>query len=1082
MPLTLQQLKALDALVRTGLDVSEPARRAWFDALPVGDDGVKALLAKALFPERGVESGTFLAAPSGLLFDGRLASDASDASDDADDGERSDMAVGQRIGAYTLDALLGEGGSASVWRAHRSDGGLKRSVALKLPYFVGNTRGWHDRVLHERDILASLQHPNIASIFDAGVEPNGRPWLALELIEGERIDTHCARTNATLAQRVSLVQQIARTVEYAHARGVIHRDLKPANILVDQRAHVKLLDFGIAKLLAANDASGATGALTELHGRPFTPDYASPEQRAGAAITTGTDVYALGVVLYELLAGHRPSANTRADARVPAPSRAAKRDSTRGVNEPINADLDAICLKALHTDPLQRYATASALADDLDRYTRNEPVSAQPDSQRYRLAQFVRRNKLAVSAAGAVALSLVGGVGVATWQAREANAQRGIAEMQAANALAASTEALREKRAAEASSKRAEDSALVAQQESDRSAAAAKRAEIESARARASEAGRVLEAIAAKREADKATAVKDFLIRMFETSKTDQADADAKQNSTLAQFLVDAETKLRDAFPNQPLIKEEMVGVVGELHEELGMLDSALRLRRQLVDLRLRRDAPADERAEALVRLATVYTTQDDATEAAATLAKAKLALRAQSSTAAQGVLGEVLAQEAYSLSWTPDAKPDEVKAKAREAITLLEKHRPKSSLVIVAYASLARSERIRRNFVTETEAWRDTVRVSEKLHGVRSLSVSDTRMELSQSLFQQQRYVEAKTEADVVRAIALESAGPKSFSAANAHLWAGRMAGYTGDFARSVALIRDGIKVYEASTKPVVGNLEAGYAFLVEALLANGDVAAAAEPASRMVKRVLPTPADDRKNRAGNQLYWYGQYLVQIGNYRDAIRMYERVLALRVRPGFPDAESTKFLRIALAQARVRAGEVPQGLSELKLLANQYTEVAPITSAAFRAKWILARLDSDKQVAVGDRIAVLNAMLARAETETTVVAGTAQTRRVLNELRRAAVELTVHTASEVESPQALERARELVRAGETTLSPNAPQLAHDRLLLAILLAKSGDAKNAAALAAKAKSALDSQPDTAPHFRRLLATFFAIGNP
>ena len=442
MPLTLQQLKALDALVRTGLDVSESARRAWFDALPVGDDGVKALLAKALFPERGVESGTFLAAPSGLIFDGR------DAGDDTEDAERSDAAVGQQIGTYTLDALLGEGGSASVWRAHRSDGGLKRSVALKLPYFVGNTRGWHDRVLMERDILASLQHPNIASIFDAGVEANGRPWLALELIDGERIDTHCKRTKASLDARVTLVRQVARTIEYAHARGVIHRDLKPANILVDQQGQVKLLDFGIAKLLSAEAPTNGEGALTQLHGRPFTPDYASPEQRAGAVITTGTDVYALGVILYEFLTGVRPltnGSNSTSDVRAIAPSRAAARDSTAGVSESIRPDLDAVCLKALHPDPQQRYATASAFADDLDRYTRNEPVSAQPDSQRYRITQFVRRNKLAVSAAGAVALSLVGGVGVASWQAREANLQRGIAETQAASALAATDDAQREK-------------------------------------------------------------------------------------------------------------------------------------------------------------------------------------------------------------------------------------------------------------------------------------------------------------------------------------------------------------------------------------------------------------------------------------------------------------------------------------------------------------------------------------------------------------------------------------------------------------------------------------------------------------
>ena len=573
MPLTLQQLKALDALVRTGLDVSESARRAWFDALPVGDDGVKALLEKALFPERGVESGTFLAAPSGLIFDGR------DAVDDAEDAERSDAAVGQQIGTYTLDALLGEGGSASVWRAHRSDGGLKRSVALKLPYFVGNTRGWHDRVLMERDILASLQHPNIANIFDAGVEANGRPWLALEVIDGERIDTHCARTKASLDARVTLVRQVARTVEYAHARGVIHRDLKPANILVDQQSQVKLLDFGIAKLLSADAPTNGEGALTQLHGRPFTPDYASPEQRAGAVITTGTDVYALGVILYELLTGLRPltnGSNSTSDVRAIAPSRAAARDSTAGVSESIRPDLDAVCLKALHPDPQQRYATASAFADDLDRYTRNEPVSAQPDSQRYRITQFVRRNKLAVSAAGAVALSLIGGVGVASWQAREANLQRGIAETQAASALAATDDAQREKRAAQESFQRAEASAAVAQRASEESAQARSLAEAEAARARAAESARLVEALAARREAQTAKATKDFLVKLFETNSLDQAAAARKRALPVEALLKEAVAELPKQFAAQPALRAELLGVVGGLLRDLHLNRDAI--------------------------------------------------------------------------------------------------------------------------------------------------------------------------------------------------------------------------------------------------------------------------------------------------------------------------------------------------------------------------------------------------------------------------------------------------------------------------------------------------------------------------
>ncbi len=424
MPLTLQKLHTLDTWIQAGLDRDERDRRAWFNALAIDDDEMHSLLERALFSDRSVSTDTFLDRPPQIAAEMPL---------------RDDLHQGATIGGYTLEEPLGEGGSASVWRARRSDGNLKRDIALKLPFFIGNTRGWHERVMRERDILASLQHPNIATIHDAGVEANGRPWLALELIDGAPIDRHCKEKSLDANQRIALVVRVARAVEYAHARGIIHRDMKPGNILIDQNGQPKLLDFGIAKLLDTTESASHGGEptmLTRLHGRPFTPEYASPEQRRGDTITTNVDVYALAIVLYELIAGVRPLLEGEATPRIDL-RKALGRESAPVSPNSVRSDLDAILRKALRHDIEKRYGTASALADDLEHYLRHEPVLAQPDSGWYRFTRFMLRNKVAMIAVTAIAISLVGGSGVALWQAREAQHQQRIAESEAEKAQSA---------------------------------------------------------------------------------------------------------------------------------------------------------------------------------------------------------------------------------------------------------------------------------------------------------------------------------------------------------------------------------------------------------------------------------------------------------------------------------------------------------------------------------------------------------------------------------------------------------------------------------------------------------------------
>ncbi len=338
----------------------------------------------------------------------------------------------QRVGPYRLLHALGEGGMASVWLAERTDTLQSRRVALKLPHGAWRRAGLVERMQREREILATLNHPNIATLYDAGVDEAGRPWLALEHVEGERIDAYCERLKLDIPARLALVLQVAQAVAHAHANLVVHRDLKPSNILVTAEGRVKLLDFGIAKLLA-QDLPAPETALTQQAGRALTPDYAAPEQILGRPVGTAADVYALGVVLYELLAGVRPyalAAGSRsaleaavAQVKPPAMSVAA---TARGPawQRALRGDLDVIVGKAMKPEPAERYATVAALAEDLQRHLDGEPVAAQPDKLGYRLRKFVGRNKLLVGSGAAMATTLLVATAVSLWQAEQARSER----------------------------------------------------------------------------------------------------------------------------------------------------------------------------------------------------------------------------------------------------------------------------------------------------------------------------------------------------------------------------------------------------------------------------------------------------------------------------------------------------------------------------------------------------------------------------------------------------------------------------------------------------------------------------------
>ncbi len=331
------------------------------------------------------------------------------------------------FGVHRVVRSIGAGGMGEVWLAERSDGEFEQRVAVKQLAYP--TPGLLQRFRQERQILARLEHPNIARLIDGGLDANGVPYLAMEYVEGVPITDYAREHALGVADRVRLLVRVCDAVHYAHRNLVVHRDLKPSNIFVLADGTPKLLDFGIAKVLSATEAEA-----TQTAARLLTPDYAAPEQFTGAAITTATDVYALGVVLYELLTGTRPHRAWRGDpasivatlaSDPPPPSAAVDRESAdaRARRRLLRGDLDRIVMTAIAKEPARRYTSAEALAADLQRYLDGLPVVARGDAALYRVGKFVKRNRFAVAAAVLVVATGIAATAISLREARRANAQ-----------------------------------------------------------------------------------------------------------------------------------------------------------------------------------------------------------------------------------------------------------------------------------------------------------------------------------------------------------------------------------------------------------------------------------------------------------------------------------------------------------------------------------------------------------------------------------------------------------------------------------------------------------------------------------
>ncbi|MEP6739212.1 MAG: serine/threonine-protein kinase [Caldimonas sp.] len=491
----------LSALYEQAEGLEGTALRSWLEALPAESRRLLAQLERMLGARVRIASEGFLEALPQLP--------------GPPDAQPSEWGEGSGIGPYKLVRHIGSGGMAEVWLADRADGTFERQVAIKL-LFNHPTRAQREtfveRFRRERDILASLDHPNIARLHDAGVTPSGQPWLALDFVEGVSINEWCDRERSTVAERVKLFLDVLLAVQHAHANLVIHRDLKPANILVAD-ANVRLLDFGIAKLQQPEGGALADTELTRRSGRPLTLQYASPEQLLGEPLTTASDVYSLGVIFYELLCGHRPYERTAGSAAQMEraileldpkslsswPATAARADA-RGVSgaalrKVLTGDLDAVVLKAMAKDTKARYPSVESFRSELMLWQAGVPVAATSPSAARRAFKFARRNAVGVGVALVVSLALL-------------------------------------------------TSATVA----------------------------LIMGLKAREEAGRAVAAKDFLVDMFRTADPNRSNG---ADPTAGEMLATGRVRAATAFANEPELQASVLAEIARIQRNLGQNTAA---------------------------------------------------------------------------------------------------------------------------------------------------------------------------------------------------------------------------------------------------------------------------------------------------------------------------------------------------------------------------------------------------------------------------------------------------------------------------------------------------------------------------
>jgi hypothetical protein len=541
------------------------------------------------------------------------------------------LATGAKLGPWRVVAQIGAGGMGEVWLARRDDGLYEGEVAIKTLHPWLARGALRERFLREAQLLGRISHPHIARLLDAGVSEAGSVYLVLEFVRGVALDQYCDERRLDVRARLELFGAVAGAVAHAHANLIVHRDLKPSNILVADQGEVKLLDFGVATLL---DADATSAELTRLTGRAFTPEFAAPEQLRGEPITTATDVYSLGALLYLLLTGHRPlgaeAANGAAlehavlndepelpSRRVRADSEAAAARATtpRALARLLAGDLDNIVARALEKRPADRYAGVHEFGADVERHLRHVPVHARAAGLLYRAAKFARRNRVAVSVGGLALIALLAVAGVALWQANVARV-----------------------------------------------------------------------------EAEKATAIRDFLVGVFERNSVAHPAGASARKVTAEELLAQASREIRSGLGDSPEVRRELLGVMARLYAARDLQANAIELHTERLAAERAAHGPRSIQVAKVLSELAYSQVQIGDYEAAESSSKQSLALFAalgDDDSLEHGLAYGNLAQAAYRL----DRGIDTVRVNYAAALALIEKHHPRNKWRVEMLNGLTRAE-----------------------------------------------------------------------------------------------------------------------------------------------------------------------------------------------------------------------------------------------------------------------------------------------------------------------------------------------------------------------------------------------------
>jgi serine/threonine-protein kinase len=733
-------------------------------------------------------------------------------------GEGPESLAGRRLGPYRLLEVLGRGGMGVVYLAERADKQFEKQVAIKLMPRGLESAEMERRLLTERQILANLQHPNVAHLLDGQVTEEGYPYLVMEYVDGRPIDEYCREEHLALEERLELFSSVCAAVQYAHQNMVIHRDLKPSNILVTAAGEVKLLDFGIAKL--SDPAFQAPAADATVY-QPRTPSYASPEQIANRPVSAASDVYSLGVLLFQILTGKSPydfaglspteieAVVTERQSMAPSEAIDSSEDSGMGtepnrLRRQLQGDLDTIALKALRKTPERRYASAAELAEDIQRYLAGQPIQARPSTWRYRAKKFVRRHRLAVAAAVVIYMLLIVGVAGIAWQG------------------------------------------VVAARERDK----------------------------AQIEARKAERVADFLGGMFEAASPNTRGAG---QLTVRELLDIGEERIHRELADEPEIRLEMLELIANSYGALDQVDRGIEMMEEVVAER-RVEMPGDELglAGALASLGGHYSGKGDydrgeallhealelfESNDAADLAEAGMGWRnlgVVQSSKGQSQLAEVShrralniwrrsgagqleAGEMSNLSGVLEAlgRTEEALTLKREALELLIGHYGREHPVVATVRNnIAYSLHNAGDYETAERLYREALELHERLLGPESPQVADGLTNLGRLLMDQGRYKEA--EPYIRRAVELRQRNqePTFFARIAAEINLASLELELGEIDAAIAGYRSALERFESLVGPTHNATARVQSLLGIALHRRGDLV----EAEALLKTALET------------------------------------------------------------------------------------------------------------------------------------------------------------------------------------------------------------------------------------------------